>query len=149
MIRHALVLLLVLAGMSLAQGAAAIEYRSVAASVAILYDAPSGEAKRLYLVKTGTPLEVLVKVDGWTKVRDVEGAIAWIENRALSMRRMVVVTAPMAEIRQSANLDAAIVFQAGKWVALELLESGSTGWVKVRHRDGATGFVPIAQIWGL
>jgi SH3-like domain-containing protein len=127
----------------------AAEYRSVSVPVAILYDAASGQGKRLYLVKAGTPLEVVSKVDGWTKVRDAEGTIAWIENRVLSTKRMVVVIAPRAEARQSASAGAALVFQAEKWVALELLESGATGWVKVRHRDGATGFVPIAQLWGL
>jgi SH3-like domain-containing protein len=62
---------------------------------------------------------------------------------------MVVVTAELADIRQSAAQNAPIVFQAEKWVALELLESGMTGWARVRHRDGVSGFVHITQIWGL
>ena len=36
-----------------------------------------------------------------------------------------------------------------KHVVLDLLEAPSSGWVKVRHRDGATGFVAINQVWGL
>jgi SH3-like domain-containing protein len=124
-------------------------YRSVSATAAILYDAPSAQGKKLYLVKTGTPLEVLVQVEGWTKVRDAEGGIAWIATPALTTRRMVVVTADQAEVRQAANEEAAIVFQAGKWVALELLEGAPAGWVKVRHKDGVSGFVRIMQVWGL
>ncbi|MDR0735867.1 MAG: hypothetical protein LBF51_03375 [Zoogloeaceae bacterium] len=129
--------------------AGAQEYRSVSAVAAILYDAPSAQGKKLYLVKTGTPLEVLIQIEGWTKVRDAEGGIAWIANPALTARRMVVVTADRAEVRQAANEDAALVFQADKWVALELLEGAPPGWAKVRHRDGASGFVRMMQVWGL
>lgn len=148
MIRRGLFALFACAGALLTQGAAAIEYRSVSRP-AIFYDAPSAQAVRLFVVKPGAPLEVLVRVNDWTKVRDAEGTIAWIENEALSMRRMVVVMAPQADIRRSANPVAPLVFQAEQWVALELLESGATGWVKVRHQDGMVGFVHISQVWGL
>ncbi|MDR3157652.1 MAG: hypothetical protein LBU11_01290 [Zoogloeaceae bacterium] len=129
--------------------ARAQEYRSVSAVAAILYDAPSIQGKKLYLVKQGTPLEVLVRVEGMTKVRDAEGGIAWIANSALTTRRMVVVTADQAEVRQAANEDAALAFRADKWVALELLEGAPPGWAKVRHQDGASGFVRMMQVWGL
>jgi SH3-like domain-containing protein len=141
--------LFIVAGLALANGAEALEYRSVAVPVTVFYDAPSIQGKRLFLGREGMPLEVLVKLEGWTKTRDAEGAIAWIENKALSARRTVVVTADLADVRQSANDYAPLVFQVEKWVALELLESGATGWVKVRHQDGASGFVRMTQLWGL
>ena len=31
---------------------------------------------------------------------------------------------------------------------LELLEQPVPGWVKVRLRDGQTGFIKLSQIWG-
>ncbi|MEP6702751.1 MAG: SH3 domain-containing protein, partial [Betaproteobacteria bacterium] len=34
-------------------------------------------------------------------------------------------------------------------VLLELVEPPVSGWVKVRHRDGQTGYVNISQIWGV
>ncbi|MDR0672780.1 MAG: hypothetical protein LBF93_03760 [Zoogloeaceae bacterium] len=129
--------------------AGAQEYRSVSAVAAILYDTPSAQGKKLYLVRTGTPLEVLVEIKDWTKVRDAEGGIAWIANPALTKRRMVVVTADQAEVRQSASENAPLAFQASKWVALEFLEGAPPGWVKVRHRDGVSGFVRMMQVWGL
>ncbi|MDR1889501.1 MAG: SH3 domain-containing protein [Zoogloeaceae bacterium] len=129
--------------------AQAIEYRSVSVPVAIFYDSPSTQGKKLYLLKEGAPLEVVTRMEGWVKVRDAEGTIAWIEQGALSGKRMLVVIAPLADVRQSAAESAPIVFQAEKWVALELLEGAPAGWAKVRHRDGASGFVHITQIWGL
>jgi SH3-like domain-containing protein len=127
----------------------AIEYRSVAVPVAISYDSYSTQGKKLYLLKEGAPLEVVTKVEGWVKVRDAEGMVAWVPQGDLSSRRMVVVTAPIAEVRQSAAEHAPLVFQAEKWVALELLSGAPPGWAKVKHRDGASGFVRITQIWGL
>ena len=45
--------------------AGAVDYRSVGVPAAILYDAPSLQAKKLYLIKAQTPVEAVVKLDGW------------------------------------------------------------------------------------
>lgn len=129
--------------------AQAIDYRSVEAPVAILYDAPSQKAKKLYLLKAQTPVEQVVKLGNWTKVRDAEGSIAWIEGRFLSDKRTVVVIAAKAEVRQADRAEAPLAFTADKWVVLDLVEPASPGWIKVRHRDGSTGFVKNTQVWGL
>lgn len=146
MLRRVLVLLSMAA---CALPARALDYRSVEAPVAILYDAPSQKGKKLYLVKQQTPVELVVKLEGWSKVRDAEGTLAWIESKYLGERRTVVVIAPRAEVRQADQPDAPVAFLADKWVALDLLEPASPGWVKVRHRDGSTGFVKTTQVWGL
>ena len=61
---------------------------------------------------------------------------------------MVVVTVARADVRQAADRNAPLVFQAERDVALELVEHGSTGWLKVRHRDSQTGFALASQVWG-
>ncbi len=129
--------------------AAALDYRAVEASAAVLYDTPSQKGKKLYIVRQHTPLEVVVRLDGWSKVRDAEGTLAWIEAKALSDRRYVVVTASRAEIRKTAAAEAPLAFEAEKWVALELLEAPTAGWVKVKHTDGTIGYVKSMQVWGL
>jgi SH3-like domain-containing protein len=126
----------------------ALDFRSVAEPAAILYDAPSLKAQKLYILSQGYPVEIVVKLEGWSKVRDDTGEFAWVENAHLSDRRTVMVKVAGAEIRQAANENAAVVFTADKSVFLELLEL-TAGWAKVRHNDGATGFVKISQIWGL
>ncbi|MCL2074973.1 MAG: SH3 domain-containing protein [Betaproteobacteria bacterium] len=127
----------------------ALEFRSVSVPVAIFYDAPSVQGKKLYLVREGTPLEVLVQIEGWTKVRDAEGTIAWIERGALSLRRTAIVISDVAYVRKSANDDAPIVFTAEKWLVLDLLKDSPPGWANVRHRDGVGGFVRLGNVWGL
>lgn len=136
-------------GLALTALAGAAEFRSVEPGAAILYDSPSQKAKKLYLIKAMTPVEVIVKLDGWHKVRDAEGALAWIEARQLAERRTVVVVAPRAELRQADRLDAPVLFEAEKWVAFDYLEPAASGWIKVRHRDGATGYLRTVQVWGL
>jgi len=135
--------------LGIAGTAAALDYRSVDVPAAVLYDAPSQKGKKLYLIKAQTPVEVAVRLDGWLKVRDAEGTLAWIESRQVSERRMLVVTAPKAEIRQSDKPESAVVAELDKWVAVEFIETASPGWAKVRHRDGATGYIRSAQVWGL
>jgi len=137
-----------LAGILLAGPVHALDYRSVAANAAILYDAPSASAKKLYVVGQYYPVEVVVSLDAWAKVRDSAGELAWIEKKSLSDKHTVVVAVPLADVRQSADSGAPLVFQAEQGVALEVVESGSTGWIKVRHRDGQSGFVKISQVWG-
>ena len=141
--------LLALSLVGAAGAALAIDYRSVNVPAAILYDAPSQAGKKLYLIKAQTPVEVVVRLEGWFKVRDAEGTLAWIEARQLSERRMLVVTAPVAEIRQSDKPEAPVVAELEKWVAVEFVEAASPGWAKVRHRDGATGYIRATQVWGL
>ncbi len=128
--------------------AIAIEYRTVDAAT-VLYDAPSQRGSKLFVIKRDTPVEVVVGLEGWAKVRDAEGGLAWIEKKYLSDRRSVIVTADRAEVRQKAEEGAPLVFEAEKSVALEYLETAPGGWVKVRHRDGSSGFVRANQIWGL
>ncbi len=126
----------------------AADYASVADGPAVLYDAPSLKAKKIFVASRYLPLEQVVSLDNWVKVRDSSGTLAWIEKRALSSKRFVVVTAPLAAIRQAPEENAAVVLQARQQVALEWLESTGAGWLKVRHQDGVAGYVKTADVWG-
>ena len=141
--------LLALLLVSAASAALAVDYRSVSVPAAILYDSPSQQGKKLYLIKAQTPVEVVVRLEGWFKVRDAEGSLAWIESRSLAERRMLVVTAPRGEIRQSDKPEAPLVAELDKWVAVEFVEAASPGWAKVRHKDGEAGYIRSTQVWGL
>jgi SH3-like domain-containing protein len=128
--------------------AVAADFRSVAENAAVLYDAPSVKSRKLYVVSHGYPVELVVVVEGWSKVRDASGDLTWIESRNLSEKRMVLVKTPLAQVREAAGDGAPVVFEAGQDVLLELLGIASGGWLRVRHRDGQVGFVRAAQVWG-
>lgn len=125
----------------------ALDYRS-ASEAAVLYDAPSQKAKPLYVIAPATPVEVIVSLDAWIKVRDMKGDLAWIERRQLAEKRTLQVRAGGARIHVEAVDGAKLAFEAEADVVLDLLEPGPAGWARVRHRDGAQGFVKIAEVWG-
>ena len=130
-------------------GAFAAEYRTLGDRPAVLYDAPSNRADRLFVASRYHPFEVLVKLDHWTKVRDANGEVAWVENKALGDQPMVLVTVPLADVRAGPNAQSPLVFEAYKQVLLEVIEAPVEGWVKVRHRDGQQGFIRAAHVWGV
>ena len=129
--------------------ASAQEFRSVGEPAAILYDAPSVKAKRLWVLSRGYPVQVSVSIEGWTKVRDATGGLAWIENRSLSSARTVLVRATMGTLRDSPSELGAVLLRVGRDVVLDMVEPPVGEWVRVRHRDGAVGFIHVNQVFGL
>ena len=135
--------------------ALAIDYRSISGD-AILYDAPSVKGVKHFIIARGTPVEVVLTQEYWTKVRDSSGNMAWIEARLLSPARTLIVRADKADVRAEANEKSTVVFSAEKNVLLELIDTTQNptpGWAKVKHRDDRGGelggFVRASQVWGL
>ena len=127
---------------------ASMEFFSIADSAAIMYDAPSLKAGKVFVASRYLPVEVIVKVEGWVKVRDSGGGLAWVEEKALSSMRYVIVTATQAGAYQSTDTGSTLIFEALQNVVMEWLEPAMNGWVKVRHRDGQVGYVRTHQVWG-
>ncbi len=116
---------------------------------AVLFDAPSNRANKTFIILRNTPLEVLVKLERMTKVRDADGAIGWVENDLLGTKRHVQVSVSSADVRVSASLSSGLAFDAQRGVLLEVVGPSSLeGWLPIRHRDGQTGFVRSTQVWG-
>jgi SH3-like domain-containing protein len=128
---------------------AAQEFRSIGEPAVVLYDAPSLKAKRMWVLGRGYPVQVAVAIEGWTKVRDATGELAWVENRALSSARTVLVRASVASVRDTPADSGAVVLRVARDVVLDLVEPPSGDWARVRHRDGATGFIHVNQVFGL
>lgn len=136
----------------LAWPALAVEFRSVAPAAALLYDAPSQKGIKQYIVRQYTPVELVVNLEGWAKVRDAEGGLAWIEKKDLADTRTVQVTASRAIVRTAPSVDAPTLFEAEHGVALALVEALPDGWLKVQAigagAEAPVGFVRVLQVWG-
>ena len=128
--------------------ASAADFVSVRDSSAILYDAPSIEAKKLYVVNRYMPFEQVVTLNSWVKVRDRSGGLYWIEKRALSNSKQVFALLPMVNVRAKPDAGSKQVFQIRQQVAVQMIESTGTGWIKVQHQDGNKGYVRSTEVWG-
>ncbi len=143
------VLILALLSMGFSISANALEFRSVAPAKAVLYDAPSLEATKLYILNAGYPVEIIVDLGDWLKVRDQLGGLSWIENKHLSTKR-TVLTIEKTDIKSTENAGSTLLATVEKDVSLELMSPLiNNGWVKVKHRDGMMGFVQASALWGV
>lgn len=145
--RHLLVAAAVLS--SLASTAFALEFRSVKETGVALYEAPTLTAKKLFVVSRYYPVEVLSTQKDWSRVRDATGGIAWIPGAALSSRRTLLVVADRLPVREAADDKARVVFWAEKDLVLDMADEPQSSWVKVKHRDGTSGYAKIGGLWGL
>lgn len=127
----------------------AVDFKTVGAAPVILYDAPSAKGGKLYVAPRGMPLEVVLSYGEWVKVRDASGEMAWTEAKGLSAKRNVVVRAANLKVRASPDDTASAILLVDKGVLLEMSEQPSSGWVKVRHKDGQSGYVKTSEVWGL
>lgn len=137
---------------SLAAGSVHADFRQTSADATIAFEGPSSKATRQFIYSRGTPVEVVVQIEGWYKVRDAQGALAWVEKRALTERTNVQVKSPTADALAAPDAGSLIVFRAENGVLLTLVapQPPNTGaWAQVRHRDGQVGFVRVDALFGL
>ncbi|HTT38450.1 MAG TPA: SH3 domain-containing protein [Burkholderiales bacterium] len=114
----------------------------------MLYDAPSLQGRKVALLNHGYPVEIVVTLGAWLKVRDATGELAWIEASRLSSERMVMLRVPRAPVRKAPDDSAPVVFQAEQGLLLELVDT-LDNWAQVKHRDGLTGYIHITELWGI
>lgn len=144
--------LLCAAGLLAASSAWSADYRSIVAP-SVMYDAPSRQASRVFIAPRGMPVEIVSSLGAWIKVRDAAGDVLWVERTDLGERRSVVTTA-LATVRQQPQDSAAEVLVLERGVLLDLVRTtpapgaASAEWIEVRHRDGVSGWVRIAEVWG-
>ena len=143
---------LTLSLVALAVGVAHADFRQTSDAATIAFEGPSAKATRQFIYSRGTPVEVVVQIEGWVKVRDAQGTLAWVEKKALVDRSNVQVKVPSADALASPDATSAVVFRAENGVLLQLVTPqppNAGAWAQVRHRDGQTGFVRLDALFGL
>jgi len=140
--------MLVVGVLPAASVSAASEFKSIGPGPAVMFDTPSAKGRKLFAAPAGMPVEIIINNGDWSRVRDAAGDLAWVENKSLSSKRMLLVESAQAIVRSSADEKAAVVFTANNGVLLELAEPVASSWLKVRHRDGDIGYAKASDVWG-
>lgn len=145
-------MLLAASALGVMTSAAHADFRQTSADATVAFEGPSAKATKQYLYSRGTPVEVVVQIEGWLKVRDAQGALAWVEKKALVDRTNVQIKSPIADALAAPDVASPIVFRAENGVLLTLVTPqppNSGAWAQVRHRDGQVGFVRVDALFGL
>jgi SH3-like domain-containing protein len=133
-------------------GAAFAEFRQTLDVVTVGFEGPSSRAEKQYVYSRGTPLEIVVSIEGWYKVRDAQGALVWVERKAVGERSNVQVIAPIADVHTAPDAISPVLFRVEQGVIFQLVTppSATTGlYAQVRHRDGQSGYLRIDALFGL
>jgi SH3-like domain-containing protein len=127
----------------------AANYVSIGPAAAVMYDAPSDQANKLYVVSHGYPLDAVVKLEHWTKVRDMSGQLTWVKNSDLSDQHTVIVSVAAADVHRAALDSAPVLFQAAQNVVLDVInDNPPAGWLHVSIAGGQSGYIRANLVWG-
>ena len=124
---------------------------SVNADQAFLHEAPSDSTKKSFIVTRGYPLEVIVSLKEWKKVKDHEGLINWIKTSDLSSKRSVLNLKGDNPIYLEPSSASPILAKVNENVTLELLDAKKIDdWVKVYSKVAdIEGFIKATDLWGI
>jgi len=126
------------------------DFMSVNVDQAFLHEAPSDSTKKSYIVTKGYPLEVIVSLKEWKKVKDHEGLINWIKTSDLSSKR-TVLNLKNNSIYLEPSTVSPMLAKVNENVTLELLDSKKIDdWLKVYSKVGdIEGFIKASDLWGI
>lgn len=124
---------------------------SVNADQAFLHEAPSDSTKKSFIVTRGYPLEVIVSLKEWKKVKDHEGLINWIKTSDLSSKRTVLNLKGDNSIYLEPSSKSPMLAKVNENVTLELLDAKKIDdWVKVYSKVAdIEGFIKATDLWGI
>lgn len=136
---------------SLSYNALAVDFVSVKAKKAILYEGPSKATKKELIITEGYPLLVMVKLKEWLKVKDHVGQINWIRTADTSPERFVMTIRLGVPIYNQASSSSNKLADVDDKVTLKLSSPLVTdGWVNVKSEPNElNGFVSANDIWGI
>jgi len=126
------------------------EMLSVKGEKVNLRSGPGKNFPVLYEYGKGFPLMVVTKKGDWVKVKDFEKDSGWIHKSLLIKKRQMVVKVASRgkiNIRSGPGTKYKKIGEAYYGVIFDSLLTKS-GWVKVRHETGLTGWVKRDLLWG-
>ncbi len=122
------------------------ERLSVGVREANVRSGPGDSNPVLWRVELYHPFEVTERKGGWCRVKDSDGEYGWISASLLVPEKTVITLKDGAQARLGPGPETRVLFRAEKGVAFKVLDRAGA-WVKVRHRDGETGWMNESLLW--
>ncbi len=128
------------------------EMTSVKGDKVNLRKGPGTKYSILWEYGDGSTLRVVKKQGNWVKNRDFEKDSGWIHKSLLQYSPHVIVKVNKnnkgkINIRKGPGTANAVVGKAQYGVVLKTLQRKS-GWIKVEHETGLTGWIKESLLWG-
>jgi len=147
-----ILLLLMFMTWSVCGQAAGMTMVSVSGEKVNLRKGPSTSSPIIWELGKGFPLKVVGSKGSWYKVSDFENDVGWIYKNLVSRKPHLIVkvnknSKDQINIRSGPGTKYQVVGKAQYGVVFETLQRKS-GWVKVRHETGLTGWVMRSLLWG-
>lgn len=97
--------------------------------------------------RRGLPLQVIAETADWRRVCDPEGAVAWVHQRTVDTRRMVMRTEvqPLPLYRHPEVKGAPVAVMAGR--SLARLDVCEAGWCRI-VAGRVKGWTRAEELWG-
>ncbi|WP_437683900.1 SH3 domain-containing protein [Sorangium sp. So ce131] len=138
----------VLVALAALPGAARAEILSVNVPVANFRAGPSTSEPVEFTATRYYPVKVLEREDGWCKIKDFEGDLAWVAGRLLARVTTVVIKVSRGNVREAPTTSAEVAFQVQRGEVFKVL--GRKGrWLRVAALQGETGWVREDLAWGM
>ena len=133
------------------QPASSAEFIAVKSKKTILYQGPSDTTSKEFIVTESYPLQVLVKLKDWVKVKDHVGRMSWVKVQDTSIERTIMTLKPNVIVFYKASFSSVKLADVGQNVALKLLSTVQTdGWIEVKTlTQNIEGFIRAQDVWGI
>ena len=128
----------------------AAEFMSVSSKQAVFHEAPSDSTRKIFIATEGYPVDVLVSLKEWKKIKDHEGKVSWIKAENLSKNRTVLANSDETSFYQQPDISSPILAKVSKNVVLDLIDNSTPeGWIKVYSKAAnLEGYVESKSFWG-
>jgi SH3 domain protein len=135
----------------LIQPALSADFVSIKAKKAFLYEGPSLSTDKEFIITEGYPLQVMVRLKDWIKVKDHLGKISWIQSADTSKDRNVMTLNDNVNLFYKPSIESVHLAKIDKDITLKLLSPFPTnGWIQVMtFPQNIEGYIRAEDVWGL
>ena len=122
---------------------------TVTADVLNVRSGPSTSYSITTKLYKGNKVEILETSNGWYKIKTSNGTIGWVSASYISILQgsnsqssyKATVNATSLNVRSGASTSYSVITKLPKGTVVDVIESASNGWKKIKTSNGTTGWV--------